>query len=94
MAIVQIITAYSYHARSRHYQARAYVLEAHFDGLPKGHTLTHSRATGLGDTREEAQADAIRYVREMMTRDGRDADAPSVIDKGRVAAVLLDNWKF
>lgn len=56
--------AYSYSAKSKTYFAAAYVLESGHAGLPSNHTFKTSLRTGIGDTRQEAENEAIERAKE------------------------------
>lgn len=57
-------SAYSYSPKSKTYFAAAYVLESGHPGLPSTQTFRSSLCTGIGDTREEAEQEAIKRATE------------------------------
>lgn len=67
-----------------HYRARAF---AERDGI------RHSFTISIDDTAEDAESNAIRYVREMHVRDGMNPPR-EVVSHGRVAGAILDNLLF
>lgn len=74
----------SYRNGSKTFRARAYVNDR---------DVKHICMVALGDTVEEAETDALRYVREAYARDG--LKAPDKINNvGRVRGALLDTWLF
>lgn len=66
------------------YRAKAYVWD-------RG--VKHSFATGLGDSANEAMADAVRYIEEMHQRDG--IPAPKTITwHGLRSGLVVDAMAF
>ena len=51
--------AYSYSPKFRSYYAAAYVLETGNPGLPNGHAFRFALSTGMGDSANEAMAEAL-----------------------------------
>ena len=47
---------------------------------------------GIGDTREEAEGDAIRYMRDLLNREG--LAMPEVVSVGKVTAFAFDQPYF
>ncbi len=81
-----IRTAYTVSTKNgtRTYRVRAYVSQFN---------TKHTRVVALGDTLDEAMADALRYIRDQHVRD--DMPTPTEqIDVGRVAGTLLDAYVF
>ena len=66
------------------YRARAYVDDA---------GAKHTRIVALGDTVEEAETAAIKYVRDAHARDGVPAPK-TILNAGYVRAAFLDAWLF
>jgi hypothetical protein len=80
-----IHTAYAMSRRNgTTYRARAYVAD-------RG--TKHSFTIGIGDTPEEATADAVRYVKAMHERDG--VPAPTkIVEHGKLAGAFVDASAF
>lgn len=53
----------------------------------------HTRRLGLGDTREEAEREALAYVADTYRRDGLPAPT-EVINHGRQHCAIVDNCLF
>lgn len=82
-----IYVAYAYDRRNRSYRARAYV------GEPR--VPLHSRVVAMGDTRDEAENEAVEHIRKIYAADGLADRSPSRVERvGRVAASLLDAYAF
>lgn len=71
----------THHARVRVYNRLA------------GRDIHCGQFTGMGDTPQEAQGDALRYYREQMRRDDIH-DMPEPVDVGKLPRVKFDNEYF
>lgn len=82
--------AYTYERKTKTYRARAYA-GLHIGDHPD--PLKTTMTVGLGDTRQEAEDDAVRYIREQFKRDG--AACPEEVQSvGRKPAVICDGLLF
>ena len=68
------------------YRARAYIGR---DRKP-----CHSRTIAIEETPQAAVAQAVQYIRDMYLRDNATMPALEIVEHGRVAAVVLDNYAF
>lgn len=72
------------------YRCRAFVART---GDGYRHALKHTHRVAIGDTREEAEADALKYIRETYQRDALPYPEATV-NHGKLSGAFLDNWHF
>lgn len=88
---IHVAYAISRRHGSTSYRARAYVA-LHF-GADTDKPIKNSLSIGIGDTREEAEGDAIRHIHDMYRREG--LTAPEEIrNAGKLSGVVADNYLF
>ena len=51
----------------------------------------HTRRTGLGSSKQEAERDAIDYIRDTYAREGLEFPQTGVVRHGRMSAAYIEN---
>lgn len=87
---MSVHVAYSYSAKSKTYFAAAYVRESGHPGLPSNHTFKMGCRTGIGDTRDEAENEAIERARE----GARFESAKEIVRHGRKPLEIVQAYCF
>lgn len=82
----------AYASSRRRGQPTTYVARCLVESVIAGRLGIHSRFVGIGDTRQEAEAEAIRHMHEQFHRERM--AAPEPINVGKVAMINLDNNRF
>lgn len=84
MANSHIVVAYGRSPRHG-FRAKAYVTDES--------GIKHTRTIGMGDTVEEAEADVVKYVRDIFRREGL-PEVERIERRGRINLAMLDGNLF